>query len=111
MDIWLVVFFRSEATGNCLFSSVSLVLVGDNSLVQILRILTSIELFVHAKFYSQHSCFTSPLDKHAEYFSNINNLLPMSVSQQSIDTGLSKDNLVKQEAILNCNDREWSSFL
>ena len=35
----------------------------------------------------------------------------MSVSQQSIDTGSSKDNLVKQEAILNCNDGKWSSFL
>ena len=35
----------------------------------------------------------------------------MSVSQQSIDTGSSKDNLVKQEAILNCNDRKWLSFL
>ena len=32
----------------------------------------------------------------------------MSVSQQSIDTGSSKDNLVKQEAILNCNDGKWS---
>ena len=38
-------------------------------------------------------------------------LLAMSVSQQSIDTGLSKVDLVKQEAILNCNDRKWSSFL
>ena len=35
----------------------------------------------------------------------------MSVSQESINTGSSKDNLVKQEAILNCNDRKWSSFL
>ena len=32
----------------------------------------------------------------------------MSVSGQSIDTGSSKENLVKQEAILNCNDRKWS---
>ena len=35
----------------------------------------------------------------------------MSVSQQSIDTGSSQDNLVKKEAILNCNDTKWSSFL
>ena len=65
----------------------SLLLVGDNSLVQILRILTSIELFVNVSFYSHRLSFLSPVDKHAEYFSNINNLLPMSVSQQSIDTG------------------------
>ena len=37
--------------------------------------------------FTQHLCYSSPVDKHAEYFSNINNLLPMSVSQQSIDTG------------------------
>ena len=65
----------------------SLLLVGDNSQVQILRILTSIELFVNATFYSHRLSFLSPVDKHAEYFSNINKLLPMSVSQQSIDTG------------------------
>ena len=35
----------------------------------------------------------------------------MSVSQQSIATGSSKDNLVKQEGILNYNDGKWSSFL
>ena len=63
----------------------SLLLVGDNSLVQILRILTSIEIFVNAMFYSRQLSFLSPVDKHAEYFSNINNFLPMSVSQQSID--------------------------
>ena len=75
MDIWLVVFSYLK------------LLVGDNSLVQILRILTSIELFVNAAFYSHRLSFLSPVDKHAEYFSNINKLLPMSVSQQSIDTG------------------------
>ena len=67
MDIWLVVFLdlNSEVTDNCLCSSVSLLLVGDNSLVQILRILKSIKLFVNAPFYSHRLSFLSPVDKHA----------------------------------------------
>ncbi|XP_046845620.1 uncharacterized protein LOC124439439 [Xenia sp. Carnegie-2017] len=51
---------RSEASGNCLYSSASLVLV---------------------------------------------------VSKECLDTGYTTDELVKQEAILNCNDQKWSSFL
>ena len=42
----LIVHLRPEASGNSLYSSVSLVMVGDNSLVKNLRILTSSELFL-----------------------------------------------------------------
>lgn len=35
----------------------------------------------------------------------------MSVSLACLDTGLSKEELVQQEAILNCCDKTWSSFL
>ena len=55
----------------------SLVLVGDNSLVQTLRVLTSLELFFNANFYSHHPCFSSVVDEHSEHFGKaINNLLP-----------------------------------
>ncbi len=107
-----MLFNRSEAAGDCLYSSVSLVLVGDNSLIQTLRILTSLELFMHADFYSQHPCFLSVVNEHSEYFGKtINNLLPMSASKACIDADLTKDNLVKHEAILNCEAKKWSSFL
>ena len=105
-------FNRSEASGNCLYSSLSLVLVGDNRLVHTLRILTSLELFLNASFYSQHPCFLSVVYEHGEYFKNTaSNLLPLCVSMECLDTGFTKEDLVKQEAILNCNDRKWSSFL
>lgn len=86
-------------------------MVGDNSLVLSLRILTSIELFLHCDYYVQHPCFLSIVNKHGKYFKNINNLLPLSVSKEGLDTGMTKADLVKQEAILNCNDKKWSSFL
>ena len=44
----------SYITGNCLYSCVSLVLVGNNYLTKPFRILTSWELFPHANFYSKH---------------------------------------------------------
>jgi hypothetical protein len=52
----------------------------------------------------------SIVNEHSEYFRNsINNLLP--VSMECLDTDSTKDNLVKQVAILNCGDKKWSSFL
>jgi hypothetical protein len=77
-----------------------------------LRILTSIELFTNAEFYSQHPCFSSAVNEHAEHLSkSINNLLPMSVSEECLDTGCTKAGLVRQEAIRNCSEKKCSSFL
>ena len=53
----LIVHLRSEASGNCLYSSVSLVMVGDNSLVKTLQILKSTELFLNAGYYCSPPCF------------------------------------------------------
>ena len=93
-------------------SSVSLLLVGDNTLVHTLRILTSLELFMNAQFYCDHPCFSSVIDEHPECFGkSVRNLLPLSVSFESLDTGSVKFDLVKQEAISNCNAGKWSSFL
>ena len=89
----------------------SLILVGDNSLVPILRKLTSIELFMNAEFYSQHPLFSFIVEKHSEFHNSLKNLLPWSVSQECLDSGLMTEDLVKKEAFLNCHDKKWSSFL
>ncbi|XP_065642782.1 uncharacterized protein LOC136074396 [Hydra vulgaris] len=47
----------SQSTGNCLYSSISLVITGNNSVVNDLRLLTSIEFFLNADFYSNHPTF------------------------------------------------------
>ena len=59
----------------------------------------------------QHPCFSTLVNEHSQYFQNINNLLLQSVSKESLDSGMTKQDLVKQEAILNCADKKWSSFL
>lgn len=87
-------------------------LAGNNTLVNNLRVLTSIELFLNANFYSQHPCFLSAVAEHKEDFGkSLNNLLPLSVSFECLDSGLSGDELVKKQAFVNCTDKKWSSFL
>ena len=67
---------------------------------------------MNAQFYCDHPCFSSVIDKHPECFGkSVRNLLPLSVSFESLDTGSVKFDLVKQEAISNCNAGKWSSFL
>nr|XP_047125919.1 uncharacterized protein LOC124807733 [Hydra vulgaris] len=51
------VVLRSQSTGNCLYSSISLRLTGNNCIVNDLRLQTSIELFLNAEFYSNHPTF------------------------------------------------------
>ena len=67
--------------------------------------MTSIELFLHAQFYRKHpslvSCFTT--DK--ECFSCLESVLKVSVSD------LKFEKLVQHEAINNCHEGQWSSFL
>ena len=74
--------FRSEATGNCLYAS----------------------------FYSKHPSLYI-YTNHRNVFASLESLLKVSVSHKTLDTGLSSDEAVKEEAINNCHDKSWSSFL
>lgn len=48
------------------------------------------------------SCF---VEKHSEIFGKtVNNFLYLCVSVECLDTGLTNDALVKQEATINCYD-------
>ena len=54
---FLLLKFRSLAIGNCVYSSLSLLLIGYNYLVEVLRCLTSIELYLNPDYYGRHCCF------------------------------------------------------
>ena len=60
---YIIIFYnflsRSMLNGNCMYSSMSLLLVGDNSLVEELRCLTSIELYLNSDYYGKHDVFQS----------------------------------------------------
>ena len=67
---------------------------------------------MNAQFYCDHPCFLSAVNQHPECFGkSIHNLLPFSVSFEALDTGSVKHDLVKQEAISNCNSGKWPSFV
>ena len=67
---------------------------------------------MNAQFYCDHPCFLSAVNEHPECFGkSIHNLLPFSVSFEALDTGSVKYDLVKQEAISNCNSGKWPSLV
>ena len=45
---------KTSGDGNCLYRSASLILVGNEDLHLLLRLLTGIELFLHASYYAMH---------------------------------------------------------
>ena len=103
--------FSSATNGDCLYSSVSLVLFGGNLMVEVLRILTCIELFLHADFYCSHPLFFSCFSEHRNNFPSLGSLLAISVSDTALLTNCKSDELVRQEAIHSCCKNRWSSFL
>ena len=94
--------FRSEENGNCLFSAFSIVMSGDNRYVDDLRILASIELYLNSEFYAKHPSFVKVMNSHSGVFNNADTLLALSVSHSGFDTGKTKMELVKEEALKIC---------
>ena len=98
--------------GNCRYSSISLLLIGDNSLVEVLRCLTSIELFLNADYYGKHCCFDLAFNSQKDKIRPLHYFFCLNLKGATIDH-FSNDNIgaVKKEAILNIKDFAWSSFM
>ena len=89
----------------------SIYLTGSNSLVEDLRAATAIELYLNSRFYSYDPYLVSLYQNYPNIFRCLENVLMMSVSQQSIDSNKRLSNLVKEESINICENKIWSSFL
>ena len=88
--------------------------MGNNTLVDILRILTSIELHQNAKYYSNHPIFNDMLSKgeYGEYNFSLNNLLKSTLSGSVVDQDITRnEDSVRAEALNNCSTGKWSSFM
>ena len=103
--------FRSEENGNCLFSAFSIVMSDDNRYVDDLRILASIEFYLNSEFYAKHPSFLKVMNSHSGVFNNADTLLSLSVSHSALDSGKTKMELVKEEALNICSPFKWSGFL
>ena len=103
--------FRSEEKGNCLFSSFSIVMIGNNRYVDDLTILASIELYLNSEFYAKHPFFVKVMNSHYDVFNNVDTLLALSLSHNALESGKIKMELVKEEALNICSPFKRSVFL
>ena len=93
-----------------MYSSVSFLLVGDNSLVEELRSLTSIELYLNSNYYSK-DVFQSAYLSQKEPKRSPESFFCLSLKSDTLDSNLKNKNTVKREAILNCQNFAWSRFM
>ena len=69
---------RSSRDGNCLFHSCSLYLVKNESLSSLLRMLTSLELYVNAELYVKHDFFEKTFSEG--YFQTLKSVFVAAIS-------------------------------
>ena len=107
----ILFWFRSDENGNCLFSAFSVMMSRDNRYVDDLRILASIELYVNSEFYAKYPSYVKVMNSHSGVFNNVDTLLALSVSYgAALDSGKTKMELVKEEALNICGPFKWSGF-
>ena len=90
-------------------SSMSLLLIGDNSF---LRCLTYIQLFLNSDYYGEYCCFDLAFNSQRDKIRSLHYFFCFSLKSATLDHFFN-DNIgaVKNDAILNCKDFEWSSFM
>ena len=104
-------FYRSMSNGNCLFSTMSIHLVGDSSLCHILRVLSSFELFLFSDFYFSHPNFHYVHKLFPESFKHYNNAFSFAVSVNLPDGVPYSSELITLEALHTCVDKQWASYV
>ena len=104
--------FRSMTDGNCLYSAMSVRLVGNNSLIHLLRILTSLELFLNHEFYSKHPVLTDVYNNGKtvlgeKLFCSFESVFELNRGLRDSQTSINNKDLgllVKKEAENICKD-------
>ena len=80
-----------------------IVMSGDNRYFDDLRILVSIELYLNSEFQAKHLSFVNVMNSHSGVFNHLETLLALSVSLSALDSGKTKMDLVKEEALNICS--------
>ena len=106
---------RCRANGNCLYNSASILLVGDESLLDLLRVCVSIELYLEQRYYAEHPYIISKLSsikKQPNYVFSISLSNGATSDLQNADD--SKRLCIKRQALLNLRTdkgRDWGSLM
>ena len=103
--------YSSEANGNCLYSSVSILFSGNNSLSSHLRYLTCKELFLNLEFYYKHPLLSQAYNENKDLYTSYDNMFNFTVSTISFYTNARGVMLVREESKLNVKDNTSSPFL
>ena len=72
--------------------------------------MASIELYLNSEFYVKHPSFVKVKNSHSGVFNNVDTLLRLSVSHGAFDSGKTKLELVKEDALNICSPFKWSGF-
>lgn len=111
MDLFF--FFRTKPDGNCLYRACSKLVFGDDQHWSYLRELTSLELFLNAKFYSDHPY----VQEKSKHFSKENTAFSAVISDAALGKGYdrkdaeSRIEVVKREACRNSVPGTFSSLI
>ena len=103
-------FFSSQSNGNCLYSSISIHLVGNSSLALKLRVISCLELFLNAEFYFNHPNFKYSRAVIREKFKHFNNALSFAFKTQPPDNLQYSKELVLSEALHMCQNFDYASY-
>ena len=101
-----LLIFRSQPSGNFLYSSLSILLFGNNGYIDELRVLSSTKLLMYP-YYCKQPCFLSlsqVFEKAETHFFTV------SIKNSAIDSDLKNEEAVNFQAQTNSKSKEWSSF-
>ena len=110
---FLFFFSSSQPNGNCLLSSISIAMLGSSVLVEKLRVMLCLELFLNSKFYASHPFLSHFFEKNKDQYLKLSTVLSYSISHSTFDSvqlefdklEFGNEEFVKREAILLCEDK------
>ena len=97
--------------GNCLFSSVSLLINGTNDFVHNLRISTAFEMYENCKLYCDHPLFSEVYNENSGVFSSLRNIFDACLTEESSKQGENDEDKIKHEAVYCCQDKIYCGFI
>ena len=109
-----ILFFRSTGDGNCLFNSCSMLLGGTESLANLLRILSCIELHLNCDQYVEHPLFKDAHKRKSFSSSHFNSVFYASIPNSvfdKINKMWSNADCVRETAIQMLDSDTYASFL
>ena len=106
------VALKSTGNGNCLYNLASLLLCGDESRSEGLRILVGGELYFNAEYYANHKIFRNTVRELSEVQESTLFTVGLSADgDQILAGGGSRINAIKADALAGCKNGVWGSLV